>query len=135
MNGTGSPQNKLTFTDQLESLIFCNRKAIVEMEGTDFIRLKVDLQLTGMTRILAKFFPVRNYRRYLLTDFSYRIYKIISENPIKVIDLIYDLQDLEKLSFFEARNLILQYIGNLMRRGLIAVEVPKTAANIQEEKP
>lgn len=115
---------QISFHDQLESRVIFNQSITVEEETQTYIRLRIQLQLTGFTKLYAKIFPIRNYHKYILSDFSLELFRIIREKPYRLIDLIYYLRDLEKLSFFEARVLILQYVGDLMRRGIVVVELP-----------
>lgn len=116
---------QLTFEQQLSGLVCANENAGIDAEGEHFIRLKVQLKLGLTARIIQHLFPVRNYRKYLLTGFSCTLYRMIREKPVRVRELIRYLADREKLSFFEARNLVLSYVGLLMRRGLAAVELPE----------
>ena len=77
-----------------------------------------------LAKLYSKVFPIRDYRKYILSDFSLKIFRMIREKPRRLIELIRYLQDTEKLSFFEARALILQFVGDLMRRGIAVVELP-----------
>ncbi len=119
------PQKVITFDQQMRSIIRINENAQVDMEGDGYIRLKVGLKLSKTAKFVGMFYKVRDYKKYLLTDFNCTLYRLIKEKPIVVRDLIQWLIDREKLSFFEARNLILDYVANLMRRALIVVEVPQ----------
>lgn len=116
---------QISFHDQLESRVIFNQKVVLEEETSTYVRLKISLQLTGFAKLYSKVFPIRNYHKYILSDFSLELFRLIREKPYRLIDLIYYLRDLEKLSFFEARALILQYVGNLMRRGIVVVELPQ----------
>ncbi len=120
-----NPQKTITFDQQMRSIIRINENARVDMEGDSYIRLKIGLKLSKTAKFVGTFYKVRDYKKYLLTDFNCTLYRLIKEKPIVVRDLIQWLIDREKLSFFEARNLILDYVANLMRRALIVVEVPQ----------
>ena len=123
----------VNFYEQLESVVLYNRKACVEAEGEDYVRLKISLQLKGFAKLYSKVFPIRDYRKYILSDFSLKIFRMIREKPRRLIELIRYLQDTEKLSFFEARALILQFVGNLMRRGIAVVELPSPGTAFEED--
>lgn len=114
---------QLSFDQQLSALICANENVEIDLEDKNFIRLKIHLKLNATARFVNHFFPVRNYRKYLLTSFSCTLYRLIREKPVCVRDLIRFLADREKLSFFEARNLVLSYVGLLMQRGLVVVEI------------
>ncbi len=119
------PQRTITFDQQMRSVIRINENAQIDTEGETFIRLKIGLKLSRTAKFVGIFYKVRDYKKYLLTDFNCTLYRLIRQKPIVVRDLIQWLADREKLSFFEARNLTLDYVANLMRRALVVVEVPQ----------
>ncbi len=119
------PQRTITFDQQMRSVIRINENAQIDTEGETFVRLKIGLKLSRTAKFVGIFYKVRDYKKYLLTDFNCTLYRLIRQKPIVVRDLIQWLADREKLSFFEARNLTLDYVANLMRRALVVVEVPQ----------
>lgn len=119
--------NTLTYSEQLESFVCFNKSALIDKETSDYIQLRVMLKLTGIAKFASRFFKVRDHRKYILTGYSYELFKQIRETPLRLIELIEYLEDSQKLSFFEARALTLNYVAMLMRRGLAAVEVPTEA--------
>ncbi len=121
----------LSFEGQLASRVMVNAGAEVVSEDINYIQMKVKLQLGAVARFLKKFVYVRDYRKYLLTDFNCLFFRHIREKSYTVLELIYWLADREKLSFFEARALVLQYVGDLMKRGLVVVEIPH--GEVEEE--
>lgn len=114
----------ISFERQMQSVIRINENAKPDMEGDNYIRLKIGLKLGRMAKLVNLLYKVRDYRKYLLTDFNCELYRMIREKPRTVRELIQWLGDREKLSFFEARSLTLDYVANMMRRALIVAEIP-----------
>lgn len=117
---------EMTYEEQLQCMIVLNTKAVVVSSSEDFIDIRIDLKYSPFLMPVAKYFGARESKICRISGFGCEIYRLIAKGPIKVIDLVYYLRDTQKLSFFEARNLILQYTGMLMRNGIIAVESLKT---------
>lgn len=122
----------ITFERQMNALIRINKSAEVDKEGDDFIQLKIKLRHGWIAKLINIIYKVRDYKKHLLTGFNYELYRKIQSEPIRMRDLIQWFIDREKLSFFEARTLMMQYIGNMMQRALVAVELPPEE---QEEEP
>ena len=114
----------LSFERQMQAVIRINEGAVVDKEGADYIQLKISLRLKWYMKLVNLIYKVRDYRKHLLTGFNCEFYRLIKAEPIRMRDLIQWLIDKEKLSFFEARSLTMQYVGNMMQRALIAVELP-----------
>ncbi len=125
MAKTKAPRRTITFDQQMRSVVRINEAVTVDAEGDTFIRLKIGLRLSRTAKLVGLIYKVRDYKKYLLTDFNCTLYRLIQAKPITVRALIRWLADREKLTFFEARNLVLDYVANLMRRALVVVEVPK----------
>lgn len=112
----------LTFEEQLEAVPLCNTKAVVEKDTESYIIIRVELKYSGFAGLMTKLFNPRKSKAYQLYGLGMVIYRQIAEEQVKIRDLIYWLRDNYKLSFFESRNLILQFTGDLMQKGLIVVE-------------
>lgn len=131
MKSSKKTQVPISFERQMEALVCLNHKVDVDMEGDHYIRLKVHLKLSASAKFFRFFSKVRDYRKYLLTDFNYTLYCVLREKPMRIKDLVRWLADREKLSFYESRTIVLQYVGLLMRRGLAAVELPPEEASAE----
>lgn len=114
----------ISFERQMNATIRINDAAIVDKEGDDYIQLKIKLKHGWFAKIINILYKVRDYKKHLVTGFNYELYKKIQAEPIRMRDLIQWFIDREKLSFFEGRTLMMQYIGNMMQRALVAVELP-----------
>lgn len=128
-------QPQITFDQQMRSVIRINESAILEREGNNFIQLKIKLKLGWFAKFMNILYKVRDYRKYLLTDFNRTIYLQIREKPRTVREMIVWLADREKLSFLEARTLILQFAAVQIQRALIVVEVPPPPAEDEDGHP
>ncbi len=116
--------NTISFERQMNAVIHLNENAIVTEETDTYIKIKINLKLSFFAKLINLIYKVRDYKIYLLTDFNFRFYHLIKEKPRTVKELIVWLADLEKLSFLEARSLILDFVGNQMRRAIMVAEVP-----------
>lgn len=123
MNPESEP--KLTYEEQLKSILVPNANAVVHQDGADFIDLKIHLRYENWILPFVRLFHAREFKIYRLSGLGLEIYRMIRTQPRSVLELVYYLRDTQKLSFFEARNLILQYTGKLIRNGLIAAEQMK----------
>jgi len=122
------PENKkpkISFEQQMASTLRINENIKLDCEGESFIQLIVGLKLNWFAKLVNILYKVRDYRKIRLLGFHCTIYRKIKEGPILMRDMVRWFQDLEKLSFFEARNLLMNYTGSMMQRGLIVIEVPK----------
>lgn len=115
---------RFTFADQLDSIVCYNKSALIEKQTDDYIKIRVQLKLTATAKFFSKISRVRDHKIYVLSGFSFELMKQIMSKPIRLNDLITYLRDTQKLSFFEARALVLDFVAMLMRRGIVAVEVP-----------
>ncbi len=114
----------VSFERQMNALVRINDAAIVDKEDTEYIQLKIKLTHGWFAKIINILYKMRDYKKHLLTGFNCELYRLIKSEPIRMRDLIQWLIDREKLSFFEGRALMMQYIGNMMQRALIVVELP-----------
>ena len=114
----------ISFERQMNAIIRVNDAAIPDGEGADYIKLKIKLTHSWFAKVIGLLYKLRDYKKHLITGFNYELYCLIKSEPIRMRDLIQWFIDREKLSFFEARTLMMQYVGNMMQRALIAVELP-----------
>lgn len=123
----------ISFERQMNAMIRINDAAVLDTEGADYIQLKIKLRHGFFAKIINMIWKMRDYKKHLLTGFNCELYRLIKAEPICMRDLIQWFIDREKLSFFEARTLMMQYVGNMMQRALIAVELPPEAAENEAE--
>ena len=123
----------ISFERQMNATIRINDAAVLDTEGADYIQLKIKLRHGFFAKIINMIWKMRDYKKHLLTGFNCELYRLIKAEPIRMRDLIQWFIDREKLSFFEARTLMMQYVGNMMQRALIAVELPPEEAENEAE--
>lgn len=123
----------ISFERQMNATIRINDAAVLDTEGADYIQLKIKLRHGFFAKIINMIWKMRDYKKHLLTGFNCELYRLIKTEPIRMRDLIQWFIDREKLSFFEARTLMMQYVGNMMQRALIAVELPPEEAENEAE--
>lgn len=126
---------QITFEQQMQSVVRINESVILEQEGDNYLKLKIKLKLGWFAKFMNILYKVRDYRRYLLTDFNRTLYLLIREKPRTVRELVIWLADQEKLSFLEARSLILQFAAVQIQRALIVVEVPPPPEEDEDGHP
>lgn len=121
-----SSSASIDFTTQLKAIPLRNEKAETIDSGDDFLVLGVKLKYTGAMFFLSKALSLRGMKKYRLDGLSLSLYREI-DDARNVDDLIDLMMERHKLSFFEARGLVAQFLDMLMRRGLVAVAVTKDA--------
>ena len=82
------------------------------------VRLTYPLWLRGLKPVLK----LRDHRRFELDSLGSRIYESI-DGKRTFEELIDAFAEEHKLTFFEARALLAQYIRMLMRKGLVVIAV------------
>lgn len=123
----------ISFERQMNATVRINNAAVLDAEGEDYIQLKIKLRHGIFAKIINVIWKMQDYKKHLLTGFNCELYRLIKAEPIRMRDLIQWFIDREKLSFFEARTLMMQYVGNMMQRALIAVELPPEEAENEAE--
>ena len=108
--------------EQFDAYIVPNNKAVITDETDTYIIVRIDLKYGKVYSPLVKWLKPRDHKKYQLYGLSMEIYKKIIGGQLQTRDLIYWLRDNKKLSFYEARNLILQFTGDLMQKGLVVIE-------------
>lgn len=126
---------QITFDQQMNAVVRINESAILEQEGDNYLKMKINLKLGWFAKCMNILYKVRDYKRYLLTDFNRTLYLLIKEKPRTVRELISWLADREKLSFLEARTLILQFTAVQIQRALVVVEVPPPPEEDEDGHP
>lgn len=117
-------KSPISFERQMKAVLRINDAAVPDREDVNYIQLKIGLKLGFWAKLLNVIYKVRDYRKYLLTDFNCTLYRFIKEKTPTMRELIQWMMDREKLSFFEARNLLLDYVGNLLGSALVVAEIP-----------
>lgn len=114
------------FETQLNSIPIRNHNVeiISSEKDPDIMIVQVTLKYSGPLKLAKQFLKLKNFRRFELGGLSRVLYEKL-DGKINVEDLILWIQDEEKLTFFEARALMVQYLSDLMRRGLVVV-IPDT---------
>ena len=112
----------ISFEGQLQSVPIRNRRARIEKspENPTALAIEVELKYTGLVGLLSRALKPRRTRTYELSGLSRDIFDRI-DGKTTIDKLIDHLMAAYKLSFFEARALVLQYTRDLMQRGLIAI--------------
>lgn len=113
----------LTYEEQLEAHAVVNEKAEIEKETKDYILVKIQLEYNNnLVKPLVKWLKPRTHKTYQLYGLGLEVYRKIISEHMQIRELIYWLRDTYNLSFYEARNLILQFTGDLMKKGIIVIE-------------
>lgn len=122
MSSPSSPS--FDFAAQLKSIPLRNQGAETVDSGEGWLVLGVKLKYEGPLLLLSKTLSLRGIKKYRLDGLSLQLFnEIDGERDVEaLIDL---MMERHKLSFFEARSLVTQFLNNLMRRGLVAVAVPE----------
>ena len=115
----------LDFSRQLRSIPLHNEHVGTRPteDGTG-LRVDITLRHRPWQRALRILMPLREKRTYLLTGVGLELYRAV--NGKRTVEELLDAFALEhKLTFFEARALVIHYLGDLMGRGLIVTTVPE----------
>jgi len=112
----------LTFEEQLDAYAVANEKAEIEKETPELIQVRIELDYKKTLKPLVFWLKPRTHKSYQIYGLGLEVYRKITTGHMKIRDLIYWLRDTYKLSFYEARNLILQFTGDLLRNGIIVIE-------------
>jgi hypothetical protein len=121
----------IDFEQQLHTVPIRNRQAVVTESETSPATILVEVQLryTGLLNPIAKWVNARKKKRYELVGLSREMFEKV-DGKTNVSQLIDWLCDQEKLTFLEGRALVVQYLKDLMQRGLIVVLPEDAAAKI-----
>ena len=114
--------HELTFQEQLEAFAVFNQKAKIVKDEDSEVQVEVKLKYDGTKKVLAKLLKPKEHKKYQLFGLGLIVFRKIIDEKYNIKELIYWLGDSYKLSFFESRNLIIQYTGELMKKGIIVIE-------------
>lgn len=98
---------------------------IVRTKNPDELQVEIELKYEGSAlRILRKLLRPAEKKIYLLDKIGKRVYESI-DGKKNFGELIDEFAAAEKLTFFESRALMGQYMQLLSKRGLVAATFPK----------
>lgn len=119
----------LDYEQQLHTIPVRNTHAVVmaSERSPEAILVEVQLRYTGLLRLVAKWVHVRQRKRYELSGLSREMFERV-DGKQTVEQLIDWLCEQEHLSFLEGRALVVLYLRDLMRRGLIVMLADDAAA-------
>jgi hypothetical protein len=109
-----------SLAEQLQAIPIHNRGAYVERDSEAGVTLTVPLVYPALVRPLAKAMRLRQRRSYELDGVGHQVHRRI-DGETTVGQLIDWCATEHRLSFHEARVLIMKYLQMLMERGLIVV--------------
>lgn len=112
--------NGLGLQRHLASVPFRNpRLTCVPGEDGDSLILEMELRYKGVSRWMGLFLPLRRRRRFRLDGLGRCVYESIDGRKT-FEQLIDEFAGEHRLTFFESRALLMEYMRLLARRGLIA---------------
>jgi hypothetical protein len=116
----------LEFGEQMSSILIRNEKVKVcpSTDGKSLV-LEIGLRHAGFMLLMHKLFRLRDRKQYALDAVGRQVYESI-DGKKAFEQLIDEFGERYKLTFFESRALLMQYIKMLMSRGLVVVAVKKT---------
>ena len=109
----------IDFALQLEMVPLRNAKVARE-DVADGARLTVDLRHRGLAAALARPLRLRRNKSYVLQGAGLELFDAI-DGRRTVGDLADGLAERHRLTFFESRALVVEYLSGLIRRGLVVV--------------
>ena len=118
----------LDFETQLHCVPVRNEgvKAYTPDHNPGALIVEVRLRYGGLLNLAAKILKTKRVRRYELAGLSRELYaKLDGKRTLE--QLIMELASAEKLTFLEARALLVQYLKDLMQRGLVVIAASPSA--------
>jgi hypothetical protein len=115
-------QPLLNFETQLQSVPVRNENVQLAPSDKDpeVLVAEVTLKYQGLLALAKALFNARKVKKLALTGLTRDLYEKL-DGKTTVEDLIDHLMKAEKLTFFESRALVVEYLKGLMKRGLIVV--------------
>jgi len=112
----------LDFETQLQSVPVRNEKLSVAVSQSDAqaLLVEVELRYRGPVAWLARQVGARRRKRYELVGLSRELFEML-DGERTVEQLVDRLCEQDRLTFLESRALVLQYLRDLMQRGLIVI--------------
>lgn len=93
-------------------------------EAQGELQLQVVLRYGPVTGVLRRLLGARTHRRYVLEGVGREVYEDI-DGTRTFEQLIDRFAERHKLSFFESRALLAQYLQILVKRGLVVATLPR----------
>jgi hypothetical protein len=94
------------------------------------LTVTVDLLYPGLLKPLARALKMRKQRSYRLDGIGLAVYKRI-DGKTTLETLVDWLADQQRLSFHEARTLLMQYLQTLMEKGLVVLAATGATPNAE----
>ena len=112
----------LDFDTQLHAIPVRNEKLEITPSdrNPDALIVGVALRYRGLLGVVARYVRARERKRYELTGISRELFERL-DGKRSVEELIDWLCEQDQLTFLEGRALVLQYLRDLMRRGLVVI--------------
>ncbi len=110
----------MDFNSQLKSVPIRNAKVRTVSAKADSAVFEVDLKYNRLLYPFAMLLGMRKSRKYELYGLSLELYRTL-DGTRSTENLIDELAERFKLTFFESRALVTSYLSMLMRRGLIVI--------------
>lgn len=112
----------IDFEHQLHTVPIRNTQAEVSASDRvpDAILVQVQLKYTGLLGPIAKWVKARKAKRYELAGLSREMFERV-DGKTSVEQLVDWLCEQDRLTFLEGRALVVHYLRDLMKRGLIVV--------------
>lgn len=112
----------LDYEQQLHTIPVRNVQAVVmaSERAPEAILVEVQLRYAGLLRFIAKWVHARQRKRYELSGLSREMFERVDGK--QTVEQLTDwLCEQERLTFLEGRALVMLYLRDLMRRGLIVM--------------
>jgi len=118
-----SKKKTLTFSQQLASIPMRNEgvKATPSADSKS-LAIEVVLDCKRLIPRLGRLFDPKHSRLYVLDEIGKNVYESI-DGKKSFEQLIDGFAAVHRLTFFESRALLMQYMEMLMRRGIVVVSV------------
>ncbi len=112
----------IDFAQQLHTIPVRNSQAVVmaSERSPGAILVEVQLRYTGLLRFVARWVHARQRKRYELSGLSREMFEMV-DGVVTVEHLIDWLCEQDRLTFLEGRALVVHYLRDLMKRGLIVM--------------
>ena len=113
----------LQFDQQLSSIPIRNER-VTTTAGDDgqTLIVEVKLQYPPLVRLLGKLLKMQDRKRFQLDAVGREVYESIDGRK-SFEELIDAFAERHKLTFYESRALLMQYMEMLMKRGLVVVGI------------
>jgi hypothetical protein len=115
----------LKLDQQLSSIPVRNERVrAYPADDPDSLVVEVELKYPAWMSLLVKLLRMPGRKRYRLDGVGLQVYQSVdgSKSFQRLVD---DFGEMHKLTFFEARALLMQYVKILMKRGLVVVALKK----------